>query len=89
MAMLLGLVRPSAGAGTVLGEPIEEPAAYLPRVGAMVESPAFYPALSGRENLRMFATVGRHPHERDPRRSSTSSGWPTVATTATAPTRWA
>src|SRR6187401_644489 len=66
MAMLLGLVRPTAGTGTVLGEPIEQPAAYLPRVGAMVESPAFYPALSGRENLRMFATVGRHPVERIP-----------------------
>src|SRR6478735_1528490 len=66
MAMLLGLVRPSAGSGTVLGGPIDEPAAYLQRVGAMIESPAFYPALSGRENLRMFATVGRHPEERIP-----------------------
>src|SRR6476659_9006826 len=66
MAMLLGLVRPSAGTGTVLGASIDEPASYLPRVGAMIESPAFYPALSGRENLRMFATVGRHPAERIP-----------------------
>ena len=66
MAMLLGLVRPTAGTGTVLGEPIEHPAAYLPRVGALVESPAFYPALTGRENLRMFATVGRHPTDRIP-----------------------
>jgi ABC-2 type transport system ATP-binding protein len=60
MAMLLGLVRPTSGSGTVLGSSIEDPAAYLPRVGAMIESPAFYPALSGAENLRMFATVGRH-----------------------------
>jgi ABC-2 type transport system ATP-binding protein len=60
MAMLLGLVRPSSGSGTVLGSSIDEPAAYLSRVGAMIESPAFYPALSGAENLRMFATVGRH-----------------------------
>jgi ABC-2 type transport system ATP-binding protein len=66
MAMLLGLVRPSAGGGDVLGEPISQPASYLPRVGAMVESPAFYPSLSGRENLRMFATVARHPVERIP-----------------------
>jgi ABC-2 type transport system ATP-binding protein len=58
MAMLLGLVRPSAGTGTVLGRPIESPAAYLPQVGALIESPAFYPSLSGAENLRMFATVG-------------------------------
>jgi ABC-2 type transport system ATP-binding protein len=66
MAMLLGLVRPSAGTGSVLGASIAEPAAYLPRVGAMIESPAFYPALSGVENLRMFATVGRHGTERIP-----------------------
>jgi ABC-2 type transport system ATP-binding protein len=66
MAMLLGLVRPSAGSGTVLGDPIDHPAAYLPRVGAMVESPAFYPALTGRENLRLFATVGDHSVARIP-----------------------
>src|SRR3954471_5066675 len=47
MAMLLGLVRPSAGTGTVLGSPIDRPAAYLPRVGALIENPAFYPSLSG------------------------------------------
>ena len=60
MAMLLGLVRPTAGQGSVLGSSIEDPAAYLDRVGALIETPAFYPALSGAENLRMFATVGRH-----------------------------
>ena len=60
MAMLLGLVRPSGGTGTVLGAPITDPAAYLPRVGALIETPAFYPSLSGAENLRMFATVAGH-----------------------------
>ncbi len=60
MAMLLGLVRPTAGTGTVLGASIDEPAAYLHEVGALIESPAFYPSLTGAENLRMFATVGRH-----------------------------
>src|SRR4051794_13164961 len=60
MAMLLGLVRPTSGTGTVLGRPIEQPDEYLGRVGALIESPAFYPSLSGAENLRMFATVGRH-----------------------------
>jgi ABC-2 type transport system ATP-binding protein len=57
MAMLLGLVRPTSGSGAVLGSSIEDPAGYLPRVGALIESPAFYPALSGAENLRVFATV--------------------------------
>jgi ABC-2 type transport system ATP-binding protein len=60
MAMLLGLVRPSDGTGTVLGQSIAEPAAYLSRVGALIESPAFYPALSGVENLRVLAMIGRH-----------------------------
>jgi ABC-2 type transport system ATP-binding protein len=61
MAMLLGLVRPTAGTGVVLGSSIDDPAAYLPRVGALIESPAFYPALSGAENLRVLATVAGHP----------------------------
>ncbi len=60
MAMLLGLVRPSSGTGSVLGRSIAEPAAYLPRVGALIETPAFYPALTGAQNLRVFATVGGH-----------------------------
>jgi ABC-2 type transport system ATP-binding protein len=66
MAMLLGLVRPSGGTGTVLGAPITDPAAYLPRVGALIETPAFYPALSGVDNLRMFATVAGHPMSQIP-----------------------
>ncbi len=57
MAMLLGLVRPTSGSGWVLGEPLDDPASYLPRVGALVESPAFYPSLSGAENLALFARV--------------------------------
>ena len=66
MAMLLGLVRPTAGTGAVLGRPIGDPASYLPRVGALIETPAFYPALTGAENLRMFATVGRTDPARIP-----------------------
>ena len=44
--MLLGLIRPTAGSGTVLGHPLTQPAAYLGRVGALIEAPAFYPTLS-------------------------------------------
>ncbi|MET0459234.1 MAG: ATP-binding cassette domain-containing protein [Ilumatobacteraceae bacterium] len=66
MAMLLGLVRPSAGTGTVLGSSIEDPAVYLPHVGALIETPAFYPALSGVQNMRVFATVGGHDTESIP-----------------------
>jgi ABC-2 type transport system ATP-binding protein len=60
MAMLLGLVRPSSGSGTVLGQPLDDPARYLPRVGAMIEAPAFYPGLTGHENLRLLAIAGGH-----------------------------
>ncbi len=60
MAMLLGLVRPTAGTATVLGVSMEDPASYLGRVGALIESPAFWPGLSGVENLRVLATLGRH-----------------------------
>jgi ABC-2 type transport system ATP-binding protein len=64
LRMLLGLIRPSAGTGEVLGQPITVPAAYLDRVGALIESPAFYPTISGRRNLEILATLGRN----DPRR---------------------
>jgi ABC-2 type transport system ATP-binding protein len=57
--MLLGLVRPTAGGGRVLGGSLADPASYLGRVGALIESPAFYPQLSGRDNLRALARLGR------------------------------
>ncbi len=66
MAMLLGLVRPSAGTATVLGEPIDRPDRYLGRVGALVEGPALWPALTGVENLRVLARLGRHDAGRIP-----------------------
>ena len=56
--MLLGLIKPTQGEGKVLGEDIHEPHKYLEHVGAMIESPAFYPMLSGRENLVIFAKLG-------------------------------
>jgi ABC-2 type transport system ATP-binding protein len=59
--MLLGLVRPTSGSGTILGGSLTEPATYLHRVGALIEAPAFYPQLSGRENLKGLARLGRIP----------------------------
>jgi ABC-2 type transport system ATP-binding protein len=66
MAMLLGLVAPTMGSGTVLGEPLSEPAAYLGRVGALIEGPAFYPGLSGAQNLAVLATAAGHDPEQIP-----------------------
>lgn len=56
--MLLGLITPTTGGGHVLGESITEPEKYLPRVGAMIEGPAFYPALTGFQNLKVLAKIG-------------------------------
>jgi ABC-2 type transport system ATP-binding protein len=58
--MLLGLVRPTAGRHTLLGEQMPTGAAeVLPRVGALVEGPAFFPYLSGAANLRRLDAADR------------------------------
>ena len=54
LRMLLGQIRPTAGSASVLGHPAGSPE-VLPRVGALVEGPGFYPYLSGRDNLRVLA----------------------------------
>ena len=61
--MLLGLITPTTGSGHVLGESITEPEKYLPQVGAMIEGPAFYPALTGAQNLAVLAKLGRFDTE--------------------------
>jgi ABC-2 type transport system ATP-binding protein len=66
MAMLLGLVSPTAGTGAVLGHPLEDPSGYLGRVGALVEGPALWPGLTGIENLRVLAELGGHDAARIP-----------------------
>lgn len=55
--MLLGLIRPTSGTATVLGESIEHPGKYMEHVGALIETPAFYPKLSGETNLRTLAAL--------------------------------
>jgi ABC-2 type transport system ATP-binding protein len=79
--MLLGLIAPTSGTATVLGHPIGDPQAFLPRVGALIESPTMYPKLSAERNLRSLArlagvsdgrvaevlhVVGLEGRERDP-----------------------
>ena len=57
--MLLGLISPTAGEVRVLGEPIPHGSGQvLPQVGALVEGPAFYPWLSGADNLARFDAAG-------------------------------
>ncbi|GAA2410151.1 ABC transporter ATP-binding protein [Streptomyces glaucosporus] len=53
--MLLGLIEPSGGSVRLLGEPMPGTARrVLPRVGALIEGPALYGFLSGRDNLVRF-----------------------------------
>src|SRR5260221_8416295 len=59
--MLLGLIRPTSGGGSILGGRLTDPASYLHKVGALIESPAFYPQLSGRDNLKALTRLGRIP----------------------------
>ena len=63
LRMLLGLIEPSAGVAKVLDQEPGSPQG-LQGVGALVESPAFYPYLSGRDNLRVMARYCGAPDER-------------------------
>ncbi|MFJ2676068.1 ATP-binding cassette domain-containing protein [Streptomyces sp. NPDC087525] len=50
--MLMGLIEPTAGSASLLGRPMPRAArAVLPEVGALIEGPALYGYLSGRDNL--------------------------------------
>ncbi|CAB4922681.1 unannotated protein [freshwater metagenome] len=64
MRMLLGLISHTGGSGQVLDSSIDEPEKYLSQVGAMIEGPAFYPPLTGAENLKVLATLGGFPIDR-------------------------
>ena len=56
LRMLVGLIRPTSGTATVAGHAPGDPKG-LARIGSLIESPGFYPYLSGRENLRVVADL--------------------------------
>ena len=58
LRMLLGLVRPTTGSALVLGVAPGSPEG-LARLGALIETPTFYPFLSGWDNLRVLARHAR------------------------------
>ncbi|MFN8621915.1 MAG: ATP-binding cassette domain-containing protein [Chloroflexota bacterium] len=59
LRVLVGLIHPDAGRIAVLGEPYDwGDRRRMFRIGALIESPTFYPYLSGRDNLRTFAAAG-------------------------------
>lgn len=53
--MLMGLIEPTSGTAAVLGRPVpRDIRAVLPQVGALIEGPALYGFLSGRDNLLRY-----------------------------------
>src|SRR5690242_16623595 len=53
--MLLGLVKPTSGTARILGHAMDDRQALCTQVGAIIETPAFYPFLSGEQNLLVLA----------------------------------
>lgn len=63
MKMILGLTKPSAGSITVLGKTVTQKnrLSLLRNTGSLIEAPAYYGHLSGRENLNLIATLKQVP----------------------------
>jgi ABC-2 type transport system ATP-binding protein len=57
LRMMLGLIRPNEGSVRLFGRDPQLGVAALEGVAGFVEAPAFYPYLSGRENLRLCAAL--------------------------------
>ena len=58
MKLLLGLTKPTAGEVFLFGLPLPgNEKKLLPRIGSLIESPGFYPNLTGTENLKIFAAL--------------------------------
>ena len=60
MCMMLGLIAPTSGNIEIFGLSVKNNLAdILGKVGAVMESPGFYPYLSGWDNLKVFARISR------------------------------
>lgn len=58
MKMLLGLIKPTSGTVEIFGKSMTgNEKKILPRIGCLIESPGFYPNLTGTENLKIFARL--------------------------------
>ncbi len=66
VGMILGLVRPTQGRALVFGDDMAaHPWPALRKIGAVIETPAFYPYLSGYNNLKALAmALGGIPNAR-------------------------
>lgn len=56
LKLICGLARPTQGEALIFGKPVRDSVARR-RVGVLIEQPGLYPDLSGRENLRLYATL--------------------------------
>lgn len=63
MKMMLGLVKPTHGKITILGKEVNEKnrLAVLSSTGSLIEAPAYYGHLSGKENLQIICTLKNVP----------------------------
>jgi ABC-2 type transport system ATP-binding protein len=60
--MIMTLIRPSHGRVHVYGQDVQKHPEVLMHVGALVEGPAFYGYMSGRENLEVLARTANNYH---------------------------
>ncbi|WP_432155481.1 ATP-binding cassette domain-containing protein [Streptomyces sp. bgisy153] len=82
--MLMGLIEPTSGSAWVLGQPIPRAArTVLPHVGALIEGPALYGHLSGRDNLHRYDAADPTADPRT-RRARTGAALERVGLTAAA-----
>src|SRR5215204_4221198 len=58
VGMILGLIRPTRGTVKIAGQDLAAyPELVADQIGAVIENPAFYPYLTGRDNLRALAMM--------------------------------
>jgi ABC-2 type transport system ATP-binding protein len=62
--ILMGLLRASSGEAFLFGEQAGDRAGPRPRVGALIEGAAFYPFLTGRQNLEVLAQTANQDRQR-------------------------
>jgi ABC-2 type transport system ATP-binding protein len=82
--VLLGLLNPTAGTWRLFGQTMPHAAGQvLPDVGALIEGPAFYPWLTGAQNLARYDAAGPDG-DRSTRRRRTAEALARVGLTAAA-----
>jgi len=74
LKVLMGLIRPTAGAATILGHDVGE-TSFRRHVGFLPENPYFYDFLTGREILGFYARLSGVPRSRLPSRVDALLAW--------------